>query len=204
MDTTSCVEHRVAFREIVIPFAYVLVDSKLEGVYEEIFETLLKDINIDGAKFQLPKIVSLDFEQGLINAVRSILKPMQLIGCFFHYSQALWRKANEMKLRKLPVKLLTIELITSMQFLCFVNKNEIHNLWLELKETYKGFPEFNEFMDYYEVNWLTMDRIEMWNYHDLIYKNELEMLQFEITNNYLESFNNQILIQNFNVILIYK
>ena len=95
---------------------------------------------------QLPLVVSLDFEAALINSVQTVHKPESVIGCFFHYSQAFWRKANDMKLRKHEIKLLTIVLITSMRFLCFVSKNDVVGLWDQIKEAFRMFRMFETIM----------------------------------------------------------
>ena len=90
------------FEKLLFPFAYVLFDTKSEAAYNEVFTTftLLPILQIEGSPVEKPKFISTDFEMGLLNSIKEVFGPKYLIGCFFHYSQALWKKANEMKLRK--------------------------------------------------------------------------------------------------------
>ena len=67
-----------------------------------------------------------------------------------------------------------------------------------IKDIYKGFDAYVEFLNYYEKFWLKPDMIKRWNYYDMLL-NENREYEFELIINYLESFNNQILLKNHNV-----
>lgn len=40
------------------------------------------------------RMITLDFESALWKAFKSILTDVELQGCVFHWTQALWRKAS--------------------------------------------------------------------------------------------------------------
>lgn len=197
----SCWQQLIIFsiilskESMLFPFCYVLADSKTEALYTEVIENVMMLLRKSIKHEQLTNlIVNVDFEIGLINAVQEIIKPSKLIGCFFHYTQCLWRKANEMGLRKKEKKLMTMQLILSCQFLCFVSFDRIFTIWNQIKENFSPLKFFGEFISYFEKNWLS-EKIRFWNYSDIYGKENLKP-QLHITNNYLESFNHLILLQN--------
>lgn len=77
----------------ITPLIYCLLPNKLQFTYERLF-TILKesipDIN--------PHIFQTDFEIAAMNAAQSAFPSANIKGCFFHYAQALHKKAKELKL----------------------------------------------------------------------------------------------------------
>lgn len=160
---------------ILFPFCYILCDSKSEAFYNEVLQNVMSLLKQQiSPKFLENLIVNCDFEQGLINSVQNIIKPKRIIGCFFHFSQCLWRRANELSLRKQDKKLMTMQLIMSCPFLCFVPKDKIWPLWSQIKENFSKFSFFDEFFSYFEKNCLMLKYSQRMNCkHLFILKNLL-------------------------------
>jgi len=79
--------------KMLFPFCCVLADSKSEELYNEIFIYIMNLLKRQiSAKHFENLIVNIDFEPGLIQSVKNVLKPKRIIGCFFHFSQCLWEK----------------------------------------------------------------------------------------------------------------
>lgn len=75
----------------VIPFMYILMSRKTEASYTHLFRHINKNIfSLDCGSF------TTDFERGLRNALRAVFGPeVCLVGCWFHYCQAIRRKASK-------------------------------------------------------------------------------------------------------------
>jgi hypothetical protein len=72
------------------PLVYVLAGSKKEILYKKIF-SFLKSIII-----KEPKRIIIDFEMGLLNALSFCFGTSMITGCLFHFSQAIWRKLQNL------------------------------------------------------------------------------------------------------------
>ena len=71
-----------------MPIFYILLQSKTEWTYwDALHEVLLStDLKLD------PANIHYDFEKGLINAIKDQFPNAKVVGCLFHFKQALYRK----------------------------------------------------------------------------------------------------------------
>ena len=69
-----------------MPLAFGVLPGKTQTLYTNLFEALN-----DWATELDPQTVLCDYEIGLQNAVRAAWPQATLRGCYFHFSQALWR-----------------------------------------------------------------------------------------------------------------
>ena len=77
------------FRGHCIPAIYVLMQKKAEGIYSAVILKLL-DL-IPGFS---PRIAVIDFEKAPRNAFMYLFPEMKMIGCWFHFTQAIWEKTQ--------------------------------------------------------------------------------------------------------------
>ena len=76
------------------PLVYALLPGKSETVYTK-FLTLLKQA-CDQHQLQLqPSTIFLDYEIAIRNAAYRIFPGITAKGCFFHYTQCIWRKTQD-------------------------------------------------------------------------------------------------------------
>lgn len=94
--------------DIYLPCYYALMTGKTPSCYRTVFRMMEEDLN---HKFD-PKTIGVDFESGLYNAIKFCFPNARLIGCLFHWKQAIRKKMISMGFRKevvsyfmLPVKL---------------------------------------------------------------------------------------------------
>jgi hypothetical protein len=71
-----------------IPVFYVLVQRKTQWTYWNALNEIIVSL---GGKISVSQ-VHCDFEKGLINAIREIFPEARVVGCLFHWKQALLRK----------------------------------------------------------------------------------------------------------------
>ena len=77
---------------------YALLQRKTQYTYEELFQALLDKCN-SMELYPDPRTILVDFEQAVISAIQSTLgNDIQVRGCFYHLTQATWRKIQELGL----------------------------------------------------------------------------------------------------------
>jgi len=74
-----------------------------------------------------------DFEKGLRNALNMVFPEAEIIGCFFHYTKALWKKAAKLGLECKEKKPKTAILISIFVILGHIPVKERNEVFIELK-----------------------------------------------------------------------
>ena len=76
-------------------------DSKSQDLYEHCFKTIFDRATAYGFTLS-PKDIMADFEKGLRNALKTAFPQSILMGCFFHFVEALWGNLQKRGLRAKP------------------------------------------------------------------------------------------------------
>ena len=73
-----------------VPLVFVIMSGRKKRDYKAVFEAVLSVLP------NQPRVkkVTLDFEKAVWSAVRQVLPEVKLMGCSFHWTQALWRKVS--------------------------------------------------------------------------------------------------------------
>ena len=71
-----------------VPLVFVLMSSKTKKDYIAVFRAVLEMLPITPAV----KKITIDFEKAVWSALRELLPSVDIMGCVFHWTQALWRK----------------------------------------------------------------------------------------------------------------
>ena len=83
------------------PLSYILLSSKNQELYDEVFTQLIKFIKIHSNFNNFTDIkVMRDFELGLRKSIKKNFVGCLLQGCFFHFSKAIWAKIKKLGLFK--------------------------------------------------------------------------------------------------------
>ena len=89
---------RVPLGESTMTAAYVFLQRKNQAAYEEMLEALLDQCEAESYYADPDKIV-IDFELSMIQAIRlKIREDIHIQCCFYHLTQATWRKVQELRL----------------------------------------------------------------------------------------------------------
>lgn len=75
----------------IFPMVYILMTARTEEMYTILFEELI-ELGEQAEAVLSPPIIITDFEQAVINAVKSEFPNSIHKGCFFHLCQNFWRK----------------------------------------------------------------------------------------------------------------
>jgi hypothetical protein len=131
-----------------------------------------------------PKTIIVDFEMALLKAVRGQFKESRVVGCFFHYMQAIIRKMKKCKINDLDINLFSY----LFKIPTIINPKYINLVMKFIKEKIPaGNVQWDDFMKYFETTWLKKYGIELWN---IYWQNdEGSILR---TNNALERYNRRL------------
>jgi hypothetical protein len=120
---------------IKIPDMYILVNNKKEESYDIIFNGIYNIIT-NNNKINLNLIsITLDFEPGLINSIKKNFDKVRIVGCLFHYSQAIQRKLRNIGFFKKQYKSIANDLLKEIIYIPWLyNKNK--NVLCEIQNKY--------------------------------------------------------------------
>ena len=85
--------------EDILPVCWILTNTKDFQCYKYClihFKELVTRSN--RLRWSL-EYATVDFEEGLMKAISSVFPEVRLIGCLFHFKQAIWRTASNMGLK---------------------------------------------------------------------------------------------------------
>ena len=82
----------------VVPLVVVLMEHRAIGHYRQVLATILHHVRRVTHHRWRPRMVICDFEQALISAVQTELAQAEVKGCYFHFTQSLWRRIQELGL----------------------------------------------------------------------------------------------------------
>ena len=142
----------------VKPAMWSILDSKDEEAYYHTLR-ITKEIvsQCNTLSWTLPS-VTLDFEQALINAFQRVFPETRIIGCLFHFKQALYREAQSQGLTKAEVKEETNTLVSRLGSLSWKGSSILVQKELEELEKHYEDSEHFKLISYYKNCWF--DRLE--------------------------------------------
>lgn len=82
--------------EKVMPLAYCLLPDKYKSTYLAVFDKLQQAAMENGMHFN-PQWIMLDFEGSALIALREVFPRTELKGCYFHFTQCIFRKVLYMR-----------------------------------------------------------------------------------------------------------
>ena len=169
----------------VFPALFGLINTKEEDNYY-LFLNSVKSIITEHGSFDWGlKNVTLDFEEGLQEAFSRVFNTTNIVGCLFHYRQALFRQAQSRRLTT-QAKMDQIQrLMDKLSSLCWSANHNIFRQQLDkIKDEYKDNNEFTDYIKYFDKYWHPKFISGQINYSDKedVYR----------SNSVLESYNRRI------------
>lgn len=83
--------HGMPFKGVMIPLVYCILPNKTRETYQRVFELLAQSSGNLNLMLQ-PRLIHIDFEEAVRRAVSIVFPQCEIVGCYFHYCQCLWRK----------------------------------------------------------------------------------------------------------------
>jgi len=153
---------------IMVPVVYALLPGKSQAVYTRFLSLLQTEMTNRGLPFS-PSTVFLDFETAAQNAFLQSFPGTSIKGCFFHYTQCIWRKVQACGLQ-IPYRdnenIRTV--VRRAAVLPLVPLPHIEDVWFEaLDELQNTDRNVQQFLDYVTTQWIESDR-STWNHYDTV------------------------------------
>ena len=199
---------RVPLKDSAITTVYALLPNKSQVIYEEMLRAIMsycETINL----FPDPTTILCDFELAVIRAVEQVLgQDVAIQGCFYHFTQATWRKIQELQLsRRYKTDEDFRQFCAKLDGLAFLPVADVPGALAALRDDAPDGAE--ELVEYFSTNCVngTYRRVQtadedgtivvrvrrsrprfppaLWNVHDATINNEPR------TNNQCEGYNNR-------------
>lgn len=143
--------------KIFYPACYIVLTGKSERLYFHALNHLVAVTKEEDLVLK-PKIVMMDFEKGLKNAVMRTfsLKENNIAGCYFHFAKALIKRAIKLGMIQRKVENPTAKsLIGLLKILSHCPSNAREDIFEEIESMYKDKGDkYNKFLQYFRKNWL--------------------------------------------------
>ena len=102
--------------------------------YKDQYGTMLKLACQDRNLQVLPRKITVDFELGLLQAVKLQFPTAKIQSCFYHYSQSIWRKVQKLGLQTTYPDDPTFKaFVSKMVALSFCPQRFLRVAWMGLK-----------------------------------------------------------------------
>ncbi|XP_060065583.1 uncharacterized protein LOC132545918 [Ylistrum balloti] len=148
------------------PVVFALLPGKSQRIYTRLF-TLLKEHMTQLYLHFAPTHAFADFEVAVHNAIRQTFPGITMKGCFFHFIQSVWQKAQTTGLQTLYRDNEDVRaLIRRAAVLPLVPMDCIEDVWLQTLEDLEDaeVPQnTTPFTDYVTEQWVEGDR-PLWNH----------------------------------------
>ena len=149
------IRHGTCFKQI--PVAFVIMSRRTKEDYEQVFKALLQLL----PQVHVKKVV-IDFEKAVWSTLRRMMSRnefpnVKIKGCFFHFTQALYRRIGLIGLAAQYKHCLgTRDICRQMMALAFLPKEYVPKQFKRLKERciMTGIENLKKFAIYMEKNWI--------------------------------------------------
>lgn len=160
----------------VVPVAFVLSTGKLAFQYRKIFQVLKREVTILTNNDLQPDQIITDFEKGLMTAIAFEFPRSKLSGCYFHFTQTLWRGVQrfglstvykqDRKLRKMVRRVMSIGFLPTL----LVRQNfNLLRASRRTQVTIARHPRAGDWLDFIERNYVQQNSAfppSVWNVYD--------------------------------------
>ena len=155
-----------------IPLAWAYVEGKTTSHYRKVFRIIkqkIEELSYEKHNWQPAEIVS-DYERAIFLAVESEFPQSTHMGCYFHFTQAIYRSIGKLGLTiayKEDGNFRTFaRLIMSTPFLPVFKVQELILYLCDLqfvKDAFRDHPQMADFLKYFHSTWILTFESKIWN-----------------------------------------
>jgi len=177
------------YKGVIVPLVFALLSSKTFATYFELFNVIMFHVVRVGGVFN-PTVIMSDFESVLIELVRTQFPNSLHSGYHFHFTQAVWRKVQEIGLSTLysdPQHAEVTKFIQLCMALLLIPVHEVEHQFNNCVSVLNStdLQILANFITYFRTTWISnIFPIRMWNQfqHDHQHR----------TNNQVESWHSSL------------
>ncbi|CAG0896418.1 unnamed protein product [Darwinula stevensoni] len=137
-----------------MPVVFAFLPDKRMDTYRKLFQALLEICTKAGLSFS-PKLFLLDFERAVITTLQLIFPSAMVKGCYFHFTQAIYRKVQELGISGPFMKSKEVKLwIRRVMALPFIPLESIDDVYLWIIAEAPSLSGVQEFLDYLVETWI--------------------------------------------------
>ena len=133
-----------------VPLLFIIMSGKRSRDYKKVLKAAIK---------LLPSVsvqtVTVDFEAAMWQALCKVLPTVRIHGCFFHWTQAVWRKVQVLGLQvAYSNDNATYQYIRKLLSLPYLPAEHIQPIFTKLQEK-AATPPLQELTNYIQTTWLS-------------------------------------------------
>ncbi|XP_054281223.1 uncharacterized protein LOC128998893 [Macrosteles quadrilineatus] len=134
----------------VTPVLFALLPDKKKATYVRMFRMIL-----DQVPRWNPEQVIIDFEISVVDALKEVFPCVNIQGCYFHFTQCLWRKVQDVGLASLYSRDEEIRRTIRMSAaLAFLKPEDVDAGWIFVQGQTPSSEKVTESFDYFVDQWL--------------------------------------------------
>jgi len=161
---------------ILLAFYCNVTAGKTVGQYRQLLQQLKRNVQQATGRRLTPQRMVVDFERSLILAVETEFPRCRISGCYFHFTQSLWRHIQQVGLareyrRNLDLKRV-IRLVMALAFLPVLLVRQNFLLLCNRRSTrrlIRRYPQLQDWLDYVWATYVANNAafpVPTWNVHD--------------------------------------
>jgi hypothetical protein len=167
------------------PLAYIIMNGKSAKDYASVFEFLRDAVFSFDGTIRKPKRATCDFESGMRSGMKAVWKDIELIGCYFHFTQALGRNAGPKISRGTKAHKKILWLFKRLALLPIEKVDEGYQEIVRYIRQEKLFADFKDYLAYFRQTWFVRFPKKQWNVSSVVRR----------TNNNIEGYNHKLKIE---------
>ena len=139
------------------PLLFALLPGKTQAVYSQLL-TKLKASMADLQLQLVPTTIFMNFETAAQNTARTVFPGITVKGCFFHYTQTIWRNTQHVGLQ--------VTYLNNEDIRPLVPMDLIDDVWFNVLNALEDIDtptNTTAFTDYVTTQWIDGDR-QVWNH----------------------------------------
>ncbi|XP_046339071.2 uncharacterized protein LOC124120313 [Haliotis rufescens] len=153
------------FQEHMFPLVFCLLPNKAECTCVRAFEYIQEAAHNLGFDWT-PRVFQLDFERAAHNAVQSVFATTHTRGCFFHFTQCMWRRVQKEGLAtEYPSVEEVKKVVRRASALPLVPLDMVEDVWADAIADRPQGVKVTRFMDYVTTTWVEGSwSKDLWNH----------------------------------------
>jgi hypothetical protein len=148
----------------VVPLVFCLLNGKTVGQYRQLLQQLKREVRRLTGGLWRPNSFVLDFEQSMFIAIQTELPGVQISGCYFHFTQSLWRHIQSKDLvcayRRSRRLRITVRKVMAIGFLPLLLVRQNFVLLRNSRQTRRligRFPKLDDWLDYVQTTYVNVN-----------------------------------------------